>query len=252
VFDAGGKLLEENVPQGREAISPELAYVITHMLRGVVERGTGQAARSLGRPVAAKTGSTNDYSNAWFLGYTPRLVSGVWIGYDRPRSLGREETGGRLAGPIWTSYMARILGDSPREEFPVPERVAIVSVDRDPSNECIRPVPLAFVRGTEPAASCGPRRQMTPSGASGSPSEPGAQPVEPSPESGPPAAPRAAEPGPSAGAARAAEPGPSAATPRTHEPGPPAAAPRALAPTPPPAAGSSGDRRSAAPGQQAP
>jgi penicillin-binding protein 1A len=253
VFDAGGKLLEENVPQGREAVSPELAYVITHMLRGVVERGTGQAARSLGRPVAAKTGSTNDYSNAWFLGYTPRLVSGVWIGYDRPRSLGREETGGRLAGPIWTSYMTRILGDSPREEFPVPERVAIVSVDRDPSNECIRPVPMAFMRGTEPAASCGPRRQMTPSGASGSPSEPGAQPVEPSPESGPPpAAPRAAEPGPSAAAARAAEPGPSAATPRTHEPGPPAAAPRALAPTPPPAAGSSGDRRSAAPGQQAP
>ena len=91
--DAHDKLLEENVPQGREAVSPEMAYVVTHMLRGVVERGTGQAAKSLGRPVAAKTGTTNDYANAWFLGYTPRLVTGVWVGYDRPRSLGRDETG---------------------------------------------------------------------------------------------------------------------------------------------------------------
>ena len=168
VTDAHDKLLEENVPQGREAVSPEMAYVVTHMLRGVVERGTGQAAKSLGRPVAAKTGTTNDYSNAWFLGYTPRLVTGVWVGYDRPRSLGRDETGGRLAAPIWVAYMARVIGDSPREDFPIPERVVIVSVDMDPSNECIRPVPMAFVRGTEPATSCGPRRQMTPSG-SGAP-----------------------------------------------------------------------------------
>jgi penicillin-binding protein 1A len=160
--DAKGKLLEENVPHGREAIPSDIAYVVTHMLRGVVERGTGQVAKSLGRPVAAKTGTTNDYSNAWFVGYTPRLVTGVWVGYDRPRSLGRDETGGRLAAPIWTSYMTRILGDTPKEDFPVPDRVVIVSVDLDPSNECIRPVPMAFVKGTEPATSCGARRQMTP------------------------------------------------------------------------------------------
>jgi penicillin-binding protein 1A len=162
VTDAKGKLLEENVPHGREAIPSDIAYVVTHMLRGVVERGTGQVAKSLGRPVAAKTGTTNDYSNAWFVGYTPRLVTGVWVGYDRPRSLGRDETGGRLAAPIWTSYMTRILGDTPKEDFPVPDRVVIVSVDLDPSNECIRPVPMAFVKGTEPATSCGARRQMTP------------------------------------------------------------------------------------------
>ncbi len=162
VTDAKGKLLEENVPHGREAIPSDVAYVVTHMLRGVVERGTGQVAKSLGRPVAAKTGTTNDYSNAWFVGYTPRLVTGVWVGYDRPRSLGRDETGGRLAAPIWTSYMTRILGDTPKEDFPVPDRVVIVSVDLDPSNECIRPVPMAFVKGTEPATSCGARRQMTP------------------------------------------------------------------------------------------
>ncbi len=159
VTDAQGKLLEEHVPEGREAVSPEVAYVLTHMMRGVVERGTGQGAKSLGRPVAAKTGTTNDYSNAWFIGFTPRLATGVWVGYDRPRSLGKEETGGRTAVPIWTAYMTKILGDSPREDFPVPERVSLVPIDLDPSNECVRVVTMAFVRGTEPAVSCGPRRQ---------------------------------------------------------------------------------------------
>ena len=71
------------------------------MLRGVVERGTGVAARVLERPLAGKTGTTNDFSNAWFVGYTPSLVAGVWIGHDRPRSLGNEETGARAALPIW-------------------------------------------------------------------------------------------------------------------------------------------------------
>src|SRR5437870_4476354 len=104
VTDAHGKLLEEHVPEGREALSPEMAYVVTHMLRGVVERGTGVAAKALGRPIAAKTGTTNDYSNAWFIGFTPHIATGVWVGYDRPRSLGRDETGSRVAVPIWTAY----------------------------------------------------------------------------------------------------------------------------------------------------
>src|SRR3989442_10095448 len=106
---------------GSAGLSPEPAYVVTHMLRGVVERGTGQGAKALGRPIAAKTGTTNDYSNAWFIGYTPRLATGVWVGYDRPRSLGRDETGSRVAVPIWTTYMTRVLGDGPKEEFAVPE-----------------------------------------------------------------------------------------------------------------------------------
>src|SRR6267378_1867203 len=85
VTDAQGKLLEEHIAEPKEAVAPETAYVITHMLRGVVERGTGQAAKVLNRPIAAKTGTTNDYSNAWFVGYTPRVATGVWVGYDRPR-----------------------------------------------------------------------------------------------------------------------------------------------------------------------
>jgi len=216
VTDANDKLLEENVPQGREAVSPEMAYVVTHMLRGVVDRGTGQAVKVLGRPVAAKTGTTNDYSNAWLVGYTPRLVTGVWIGYDRPRSLGRDETGGRLAAPIWASYMVRALGQSPKGDFPTTERVVIVSVDMDPSNECVRVVPMAFVKGTEPTASCGARRQMTSAGGNPAAPAPGAH-------LSPPA-----------------------------DPAMPAASPRVLLTTPSPAAGSSADRRWAAPAPQAP
>ena len=162
VTNAQGQLLDEHAPQGREALTPETAYLITHMMRGVVERGTGQAAKTLGRPIAAKTGTTNDYSNAWFIGFTPKVATGVWVGYDRPRSLGKDETGSRVAVPIWVNYMGKVLGDSPKEDFPVPERVVLVPIDLDPSNECVRVVTMAFVRGTEPATTCGPRRQSVP------------------------------------------------------------------------------------------
>jgi len=153
-----GKLLEENIPQGKEALSPEIAYVMTHMLRGVVERGTGVAARALRRPIAAKTGTTNDYSNAWFIGLTPKIVTGVWVGYDRPRSLGRDETGARAAVPIWVNYMGKVLAGTRPEEFPMPEQVVLVPVDMDPAGTCARPVVMAFVRGTEPRTTCGPAR----------------------------------------------------------------------------------------------
>jgi len=158
VTDDQGKLIEENIPQGKEVLAPEVAYVMTHMLRGVVERGTGVVAKSLGRPLAAKTGTTNDYSNAWFIGFTPKIVTGVWIGYDKPRSLGRDETAARVAVPIWVDYMRKVLAGTPPEEFPVPERVVLISVDMDPSGTCARPVVMAFVRGTEPRAACGSTR----------------------------------------------------------------------------------------------
>jgi penicillin-binding protein 1A len=207
VTDAQGKLLEEHLPEPREAVAPETAYVITHMLRGVVERGTGQAAKALGRPVAAKTGTTNDYSNAWFIGYTPRLATGVWVGYDRPRSLGKDETGSRVAVPIWVNYMGKVLGDSPKDDFPVPEKVALVPVDLDASNECVRVATLAFVKGTEPAVTCGARRQAVPGGPpdpAAPPAPPGAAPALPSPAV--PAVPPAPRPGAPQAAAPAAPP----------------------------------------------
>jgi penicillin-binding protein 1A len=234
VTDAQGKLLEENAPHGREAVSPETAYVITHMLRGVIERGTGQAAKALGRPVAAKTGTTNDYSNAWFVGFTPQLATGVWVGYDRPRSLGRDETGSRVAVPIWVAYMGRVLDGSPREDFPVPDKVVMVPVDLDPSNECVRVVTMAFVRGTEPLP-CGRRPALLP---------PPTTPISPAP----------AVPAPATGVV---PPPPAATTPAVPSPAPsspgaavipaePAAAPGAVirqAPSPGPF---SGQRRAGA------
>jgi penicillin-binding protein 1A len=155
ILDAQHKLLEENVPQGRQALPPDLAYVITHMMKGTVERGTGQAAKALGRPVAAKTGTTNDYSNAWFIGFTPTLATGVWVGYDRPRSLGKDETGSRVAVPIWTAFMKEALAGKPVEDFPVPEGVVVMPVDLSASGTCARLVPMAFLAGTEPRSPCG-------------------------------------------------------------------------------------------------
>jgi penicillin-binding protein 1A len=120
VTDAQGRLVEENIPQGREAIAPGIATGLTQMLRGVVERGSGVGARVLERPLAGKTGTTNDFSNAWFVGYTPSLVAGVWVGHDRPRSLGHDETGARAALPIWVGVMRAALRGQPVEEFPAP------------------------------------------------------------------------------------------------------------------------------------
>ena len=199
VTDAQGKLLEEHVAEPRAAVPPETAYVMTHMLRGVVERGTGIAAKALARPIAAKTGTTNDYSNAWFVGFTPRLATGVWVGYDRPRSLGKDETGSRVAVPIWVSYMGKVLGDSPREDFPVPDNIVFVPVDLDPSNECVRVVTMAFVKGTEPLA-CGRRPEvpppLPPPGLPPIPTPPQASPAIPAPGTilSTPALPRSAWP----------------------------------------------------------
>src|SRR5262244_2470989 len=156
VLDAQQKLLEENTPQGKTVLSPEVAYVATHMLEGTIERGTGTAARALGRPAAAKTGTTNDYSNAWFIGYTPKLATGVWVGYDRPRSLGRDETGSRVAAPIWTAFMSQALAGTPTEDFAMPEGIVLVPVDLNPAGGCVRPVTMAFIAGTEPKTTCAP------------------------------------------------------------------------------------------------
>jgi penicillin-binding protein 1A len=139
-------------------MNPAVAYVLTQMLRGAVERGTATSARSLGRPIAGKTGTTNDFSNAWFVGYTPSLAAGVWIGHDRLRTLGRDETGARAALPIWIALMREILKDRPLEDFSPPENVAMARIDMLTgflaTASCPKPVIMAFVAGTEPTRFC--------------------------------------------------------------------------------------------------
>ncbi|MBX7192588.1 MAG: PBP1A family penicillin-binding protein [Sandaracinaceae bacterium] len=115
----------------RDVLSPEESFVVTSLLTSVVAQGgTGARARDLGRPVAAKTGTSNEARDVWFAGYTPELVGVVWVGYDDQRSLGARETGGRTALPIWVSAMRTAVGDRPRTEFPQPAGVVTVTIDR--------------------------------------------------------------------------------------------------------------------------
>jgi penicillin-binding protein 1A len=101
-------------------LDPMTAYQITSMMEGVVQRGTGTAARALNRPVAGKTGTTNDYKDAWFVGFTPDLAVGIYVGYDRPRSMGSASTGGGMSVPIFTNFMAKAMAGKPPTPFNVP------------------------------------------------------------------------------------------------------------------------------------
>jgi penicillin-binding protein 1A len=104
----------------QQVLDPMTAYQITSMMEGVVQRGTGTFVRKLNRPVAGKTGTSSDFKDAWFIGFTPELVAGVYIGYDTPRTLGNGETGGEMAAPIFTEFMQQALQGVPPTPFKVP------------------------------------------------------------------------------------------------------------------------------------
>jgi penicillin-binding protein 1A len=96
------------------------------MMKGVVERGTGvPAVVGIDQPVAGKTGTTNDFNDAWFLGFTPGVLTGCWIGYDQPKSLGKDQTGGNVCGPIWNEFMKVALADQPDIDFAIPDGVTL-------------------------------------------------------------------------------------------------------------------------------
>jgi penicillin-binding protein 1A len=140
-----------------QVISPETAYIITNLLEGVIRNGTGWRAKALGRPAAGKTGTTDDYSDAWFMGYTPDLITGVWVGFDQEEPLGKDETGSRAACPIWLDYMKTVLEGKPIKHFPVPERIIFAKIDPEtgllasPSTQ--NPFFECFKEGTAPTRS---------------------------------------------------------------------------------------------------
>ncbi len=154
VEDRSGEVLEENIPSSGECISKETAFVMTDLLKGVVREGTGWRCRALKRPVAGKTGTTNDLRDAWFVGYTPSFVAGVWVGYDDRRPMGKGETGSRAANPIWLYFMSDVLEGSQIEDFPVPEGIAFATIDAKTgllAGIHSKPQVLqAFKAGTEP------------------------------------------------------------------------------------------------------
>jgi penicillin-binding protein 1A len=113
-----------------QVLDPMTAYQMTSMLQGVIQRGTGTAAKAIGKPVAGKTGTTNDYRDAWFVGYSPDLAVGLYIGHDKPRSLGKGVTGGGLAAPIFTEFMQMALADKPPIPFRVPPGMNFYPIDK--------------------------------------------------------------------------------------------------------------------------
>jgi penicillin-binding protein 1A len=140
-------------------LSPERAYLVTDLLRAVVTdpKGTGWRLRALRRPVAGKTGTTNDQADAWFMGFSPDIVTGVWVGHDESRFLGWGETGSRAAAPIWVEFMAKALEGRPVRDFSVPEPIVFARIDRKTGlladADSTETVFQAFIAGTEPTES---------------------------------------------------------------------------------------------------
>jgi penicillin-binding protein 1A len=131
--DSAGGWTNQPEPQlvdRREQVLDQMtAYQITHLLEGVVQGGTATALREVGKPIAGKTGTTSDEKDAWFVGFSPDLVVGLYVGYDKPRSLGGKSTGGALAGPIARDFMKFALADKPATPFRVPTGMKLVNVD---------------------------------------------------------------------------------------------------------------------------
>ena len=130
IVDRTGHVFEEMQPKIEQVIDPRIAFMTSYIMQDVVESGTGQRVKKLGRPVAGKTGTTDDMRDAWFLGFTPSLVAGVWVGFDQERSLGRYEVGGRAAAPIWLYFAEKALQGTPIEVFPIPDGIVFTKVDQ--------------------------------------------------------------------------------------------------------------------------
>ncbi len=154
VEDVHGVILENNSPREKVQISAQTAFLITNLLKGVVQNGTGWRAKMIGCPVAGKTGTTNEFSDAWFIGYTPSLVCGVWVGYDDTSTLGKDKTGGAVATPIWTQFMQQAVEGTPVMDFTVPKGIVFVNIDPETGllapDDFPKPFREAFLEGTEP------------------------------------------------------------------------------------------------------
>jgi penicillin-binding protein 1A len=154
VTDREGNLLQENRPEPKDAIRADTAYVMTNLLRGVVQRGTAAKAAVLNWPVGGKTGTTDDYTDAWFIGFDPDITIGVWIGLDQKKPIGHNATGSEIAVPIWLDVMKAWIGD--RKEpptFDAPGNIVFVSVDKggtSATDGTPGAISEAFIAGTQP------------------------------------------------------------------------------------------------------
>jgi penicillin-binding protein 2D len=165
-------------PAVSPVLPPDTAYVMTSMLKDVLIYGTAKSLQGFSRerPAAGKTGTTDDYRDAWFIGYTPQLITGVWAGYDKPTPMGRGFTGGAICAPIWGRFMRSALADKPAVDFPRPD--SVVSVLIDPTTGglatpgCPKKQEEFYVAGTEPTAYCPDHGEPGPAPASPAPEPP--------------------------------------------------------------------------------
>jgi penicillin-binding protein 1B len=158
VTDADNRVREKRDIKVDKVLTPQLAFIMNHLLRGVFDRGTADVARRWGftRPAAGKTGTTNDYKDAWFVGYTPDLLAVVWVGFDNKAKLGL--SGAQAALPIWTDFMKRATAGTPVTDFVVPPGVTIVEIDalsgQLATPNCSYVLREAFLEGEEPTKTC--------------------------------------------------------------------------------------------------
>jgi penicillin-binding protein 1A len=142
------------IPDTREQVAdPQSAYQMVSMMEGVVQRGTATAVKAVGKPIAGKTGTTNDFHDAWFEGFTPDLAAGVYVGYDDPDSLGKDQTGGHVAAPIFRDFMIAALKDAPATEFRIPPGMRVYRVSPSsglPVGSGETAIYEAYKPGTEP------------------------------------------------------------------------------------------------------
>jgi penicillin-binding protein 1A len=163
VTDHGGAVLAHYEPNSTVAVSRETAYVITNMLEEVIQSGTGARARALGRPLAGKTGTTNEFADAWFVGYAPNLAAGVWVGFDDRRSLGDREAGASVALPIWVAFMKPALSHLPVQAFSIPDGIVFAKVDLKTGQLAAPGEPgtvEVYVRRTEPTSVARPAADL--------------------------------------------------------------------------------------------
>ena len=154
IVDRQGRVIWRAKPQKRLVMSRAGAAIVTNMLEGVIKEGTGRRARILGRAVAGKTGTSNDYKDALFIGFSPRVIAGVWVGRDTGESLGEKETGAKAALPIWIDFMKAAMQNEPHQYFDLPDDVSQVSMDPitglPQTDESMQSVVALFKKGTEP------------------------------------------------------------------------------------------------------
>ena len=161
VVDNQGKVLQEYVPDELETFTPQASYLLTYMMKGVVQSrgGTGSYASRLKRPIAGKTGTSQDSKDMWFIGMTPDLAAGAWMGYDDMTSLPMKDwTGGGTVLPWWTEIMETVLKEQPIRDFSVPDGIVFVTIDPDTGKlalpTCKKKLLEAFIKGTEPSVFC--------------------------------------------------------------------------------------------------